>query len=157
MSGMNKGVVVLSSLKSEAVTNIRVFALIQSRALLFVFCCRSTELSTKQLEWQDWKRLSRAMDVSNLSWTPVEAYVPRIAINLLSNWNIASNSLGSPDIYLLHQSLHLLLVGVSHTSVLSLSLRTPRSTPVKLSSAAIVSILMNWFSRMAEPTALSDS
>ncbi|TNN79642.1 hypothetical protein EYF80_010224 [Liparis tanakae] len=32
-----------------------------------------------------------------------------------------------------------------------------RSTPVKLSSAAMVSILMNWFSRTAEPTALSDS
>lgn len=64
---------------------------------------------------------------------------------------------GPPDIYLLHQSLHLLLVGVAHTSVLSFSLRTPRSTPVKLSSAAMVSILMNWFSRMAEPAALSDS
>lgn len=62
------------------------------------------------------------------------------------------------DIHLPYQRVSVALSQlVEPTSVLSLSLRTPRSTPVKLSSAAMVSILVNWFSRMAEPTALSDS
>lgn len=80
------------------------------------------------------------------------------------NWNIPTTYSEMllqrtwTDIYLLYQSVFVLFFSVvAHTSVLSLSLRTPRSTPVKLSSAAMVSILMNWFSRMAEPTALSDS
>lgn len=48
LSGVNKGGVVVPSLNSEAVTNIKVFPLIRSRALLFVFCWTSTEPSTKQ-------------------------------------------------------------------------------------------------------------
>lgn len=124
-------------------------------ALLFVFFYRSAEPSTKQK--RSTKELSRAVDVSNLSWTPVEEYVIEIRINFTIQSEILLHRAWTV-VYPLYQSEFVLQFSIiARTSVLSLSLRTPRSTPVKLSSAAMVSIFMNWFSRMAEPTALSDS
>lgn len=95
-------------------------------------------------------------DASNLSGSPAEGCVPGIAISPQSTGRCGFKEPGLTSTCCIRVYVALSQL-VGPTSVLSFSRRTPRSTPVKLSSAAMVSILVNWFSRMAEPTALSDS
>lgn len=82
--GINKWVAPLSSIKFGSAIDIKSHDTEQSFAICFFY--RSTGTDTKQPEWQEWKRPTRAGDVCNLSWTPVEANVLRIEIHLQCKW-----------------------------------------------------------------------